>query len=128
MYLPIKTLHVAAVVVSGSLFALRGYWMARNSPRLRQRWVRIVPHVNDTVLLASATALCVIVGQYPFVQDWLTMKVLLLVVYIGLGMVAMRFGATLGLRVTAWLAAMLVFAAMILVALTRQANPLTVLL
>jgi len=124
MYLLVKHLHMATVIVSGSLFLLRGLWMTADSPRFRQHWLRIVPHVNDTVLLASAIALCVMIGQYPFVQGWLTVKVLLLVLYIGLGMVAMRFGRTRRVRLVAWLAAMLVFAGIVLIALTKHANPL----
>ncbi|MEA3411254.1 MAG: SirB2 family protein [Pseudomonadota bacterium] len=124
MYQAIKFLHVATVIVSGSLFLLRGLWMTVESPRFLRRWVRIVPHVNDTVLLVSAIALCLLIDQYPFVQGWLTAKVLLLVLYIGLGMVAMRFGNTRKVRLTAWLAALLVFTCIVLIALTKHANPL----
>lgn len=122
MYLAVKHLHVATVVVSGSLFLLRGLWMTADSPRLRQSWVRVVPHINDTVLLASAIALCVMIGQYPFVQGWLTAKVLLLVFYIGLGMFALHFGRTRRVRVTAWLAALLVFIGIVLIALSGHAT------
>ena len=74
LYLALKHLHVLCAVVSGSGFFLRGLWMLSDSSRLNQRWVRIVPHVVDTLLLGSAIALAVIGAQYPLAQDWLTAK------------------------------------------------------
>ena len=52
-YAAIKAVHIGAAALSISLFVLRGAWMLHAPERLRQRWVRIVPHVIDTVLLAS---------------------------------------------------------------------------
>lgn len=118
-----RTIHVTTVVISISLFVLRGLWMIAGSALLRRRWVRVVPHVNDTLLLASAIALAVITYQYPLRHDWLTAKVIGLFVYIGLGMVALRRGRTKGTRITAWVLAMLVFAYIVTVALTRNPWP-----
>ena len=53
-YAAIKLVHVGAAALSIAGFALRGAWMLRSPQRLSERWVRIVPHVIDTVLLASA--------------------------------------------------------------------------
>lgn len=89
-YLALKHLHVTAAIVSIALFALRGGWMVFDSPRLGARWVRIVPHAIDTLLLLSALALVAVSGQWPFAVTWLTVKLLLLVLYIGLGMLALR--------------------------------------
>ena len=52
-YLFIKNLHIASVVLSGCLFLLRGIWMLRESTMLQQRWVKIIPHIVDTLLLTS---------------------------------------------------------------------------
>ena len=119
MYPALKHLHLTAVALSFSLFMLRGLWMLADSPRLQQRWVRIVPHVMDTVLLASAIGLTLTLHQYPFVQSWLTAKLLGLVVYIILGSIALRYGPNKPLRATAWLAALLVFGYIVSVALTH---------
>src|SRR3954469_25391588 len=81
-YLAIKHLHITCVALSGSSFLLRGVWMLRESIMLQQRWVKVLPHVIDTLLLASALVLVFQSGQYPFVQPWLTAKVLALIVYI----------------------------------------------
>jgi len=119
-YLALKQIHVACVALSFAGFFVRGVWMIRESPLLRQRWVRVAPHVVDTVLLASAIALAVLLGQYPFVHGWLTAKVAGLALYIALGMVALRFGATRRVRIGAWLLAQVIFAYVVAVAITRN--------
>jgi uncharacterized membrane protein SirB2 len=118
----IKTIHVATALISITGFTIRGIWMLRDSPLLLQKWVRIVPHINDTVLLLSAIILAVQINQAPLVQGWLTAKVLGLLVYIGLGMVALRFGKTKPVKALAFLSAIVVFVYIVLVALTK--NPL----
>ena len=97
------------VVISGLLFLVRGAWMMMDSGRLQKKWVRVLPHVNDTLLLLTAIVLCVLTQQYPVAQSWLTVKVVALVIYIGLGVVALRTGKTKTVRTLAWLAALLVF-------------------
>ncbi|MFZ2296235.1 MAG: SirB2 family protein [Polaromonas sp.] len=120
-YLAIKHLHVTCAVLSGSFFLLRGIWMLGDSPMLQRRWVKVVPHVVDTLLLASALVLVFWSGQYPFVQTWLTAKVLALIAYIVLGTIALKRGKTKGVRTFAFFAALATFAYIVAVALTRQA-------
>ena len=121
-YLALKHLHITFAVLSGGFFLLRGLWMLLDSPLLQRRWVRIVPHVVDTVLLASALGLVFWSGQYPFVQSWLTAKVLALLAYIVLGTIALKRGKTKGVRTFALLAALATFAYIVAVALTRQSS------
>jgi uncharacterized membrane protein SirB2 len=121
-YLWLKLVHVSCVVLSGSLFALRGWWMLQAPARLQQRWVRVLPHGIDTLLLASAISLAVWSGQYPLAQTWLTAKVLALLAYIGLGSVALKHGRTRVVRATALVAALLVLAYIVSVALRKQAG------
>lgn len=122
-YNALKQLHVICVALSYAGFFVRGIGMMRESPFLARRWVRILPHVNDTVLLASAIALVVMSRQFPFTEGWVTAKVLALVVYIALGMVALGRGGTRPARIAAWIAAQAVFAYIVAVALTRQVLP-----
>jgi uncharacterized membrane protein SirB2 len=82
--------------------------------------VRIVPHVNDTVLLAAGVWLAVALRQAPGTSPWLTAKLAALVVYIVLGTLALRPGRPKGVRVAAWLAALAVFGYMVAVATTRS--------
>jgi uncharacterized membrane protein SirB2 len=121
-YALIKHLHLATIVVTLALFLLRGVWMLMDSPRLQARWTRIVPHINDTLLLASGIALAVLMQQYPLVHGWLTAKLFALIAYIALGTLALRRGKTKAQRVTAWIAALLVFGYMLAVA--RAHDPL----
>jgi uncharacterized membrane protein SirB2 len=122
-YFLIKHTHMTAAFVSFALFFTRGLWMLRGSPLLTRGWVRVLPHVNDTLLLASAVLLTLILAQYPGTHGWLTAKLTALLVYIGVGMVALRHGRTLRVRFAAWLAALLVFLYIVSVALTRSAQP-----
>ena len=122
-YIAIKFVHVGCVAISYALFVVRGVWMMRGSALLQGRWVRIVPHVVDTILLASAVALAVMSQQYPLANGWLTAKVAGLLVYIGLGTVALKRGKTRRVRIAAWLAAQAVFLYIVAVALTRMPLP-----
>jgi uncharacterized membrane protein SirB2 len=120
-YSTLKNIHVFTVAASYALFVLRGIWMIRGSARLQARWVKIVPHVVDTVLLASAIALTILLHEYPFAAGWLTAKVVALVVYIALGMIALKRGRSKRTRIAAWVAAQAVFLYIVCVALTRNA-------
>ena len=117
-------MHVSTVGISFSLFLLRGVWMLRDNARLNQRWVRVLPHVVDTLLLASAITLAVMSAQYPFQAPWLTAKVLALLLYIGLGMMALRRGRTRTIRTASGFAALVVFGYIVAVAFSRDPWPL----
>ncbi|AFJ99304.1 SirB family protein [Cronobacter sakazakii] len=90
-YFAVKHLHILTVVISISLFILRYWWQYRSSPMSSKRWVRIVPHVNDTVLLGSGVALVLITHFYPFTPQgaWLTEKLFGVIIYIVLGFIAL---------------------------------------
>jgi len=120
MYWPLKSIHLLSLTLSISLFVIRGVWMAVRPEHLARRWVRIVPHVIDTVLLSSAIGLMLVLRQYPFVNDWLTAKLLALITYIVLGSIALKYGATLRIRLIAFAAALVVFAYIVGVALNHH--------
>ena len=118
----VKDIHIACVVLTFSLFFIRGLWMLVDSDLLQRKWTRRVPPVVDTVLLASAIVLAITIRQYPFVDAWLTAKVVALFFYIGLGMLALTYGKTKQIRIGSWVAAQLCFIYIVAVALTK--NPL----
>lgn len=93
--------------------------MLADSPQLRRRWVGIVPHVIDSMLLASAIGLALILHQHPFGHGWLTAKVLGLTVYIILGGIALKRGPTKPIRAAAWIAALATFGYIASVAVTH---------
>jgi len=120
MYILVKYVHVVSVVLSVTGFFLRGLLIIRASPLMNARWIKVLPHFNDTILLAAAVSLAVMSGQYPFVVGWVTAKVLGVIVYIILGSLALRAGSTQRMRIVCWLAALAVFGWIGSVALTRQ--------
>ena len=122
-YSLLKQLHLGTIALTLTLFILRGVWMMVESPRLQARWVRIVPHINDSLLLASGISLAVLTRQYPLVHGWLSAKLFALILYIVLGTIALKRGPTHGKRIAAWIAALLVFAYMVAVAVTRDPLP-----
>jgi len=106
----IKWLHVAAVSASGTLFFVRGLAAHLGASWTMATPLRYLSYTIDTVLLAAALALMSIVRQYPGVHDWLTVKVLLVVVYVVLGTFALKRSATRRNRFAFWIAALLVYA------------------
>lgn len=119
----LKALHIGSVLLSYSLFFLRGIWVLRASPAMQQRWVKIAPHIVDTLLLASAIALAIQLGISPFTAPWLAAKIFALLLYIVLGSIALKRGKTQRVRLLAWLAAQAVFCLIVLIALTHNPMP-----
>ncbi len=122
--LALKVIHVSSVAASYSLFFMRGIWLLRGSPVMRQRWVKIAPHTVDSVLLASAIALAWQLNYSPLNSPWLAAKIVALLLYIGLGILAFRFGNTRKMRFVAWLCAQAVFFYIVAVAITHDPLPL----
>jgi uncharacterized membrane protein SirB2 len=94
--------------------------MITDSGLLKKKWVKILAPVIDTVLLFSAIVQTIKISQYPFTHDWLTAKVLAMVIYIVLGMVALSYGRTKKIRITAWFGAVFCFGYIVSVAITRN--------
>ena len=102
-YPQIKWVHVAAVLASGSLFLVRGIAVHAGARWPMTAPLRYLSYTIDTVLLTAALMLVTILHQYPFVHGWLTVKILLLVIYVGLGTYALKRGRTRTIRVGCWL-------------------------
>lgn len=119
-YLTIKHLHMTTAILSGVLFVSRFLLLSAGAQVMRQRWTRILPHVIDTLLLATALTMVFWSAQYPFVQHWLTAKVLALFAYIGFGMVALRLGRSWQVRSSAFVFALLCYGYILKVAFTRS--------
>lgn len=123
-YLAFKHLHLTCVGLSAALFFVRGLLMLWRPDALRASWARITPHVVDTVLLVAAIGMLVVGRINPLDAPWLLAKIGALLVYIGLGTVALKRGRTRGVRLGAWLAALAVLLYIVSVALTKQVWPL----
>lgn len=125
-YAQIKWVHVAAVLSSGSLFLLRGLLLQLGQQGLAMNAaVRYLSYSIDTVLLTAALMLLSILPHAVFANGWLTVKLLLLPLYVVLGSFALKRGRTAKVRLGSYLLAMLVFGFMLMVAHSHQ--PLGVL-
>ena len=116
----IKLIHMSTAFISISLFMLRGFWVFKESPMITKKWVKIFPHVNDTVLLTTAIFLTMGIHQYPFINDWLTAKLLALIIYIGFGMFALKRAKEKKNKILFFILALLTFSYIVGVALTRN--------
>jgi uncharacterized membrane protein SirB2 len=113
-YLQIKWVHVAAVLASGGLFALRGLLLHLGAGGLAMAWpLRLLSYGIDTVLLTAALMLFTILPHAMFANGWLALKLLLLPVYVVLGSFALKRGRSARVRASCWLAALAVYATML---------------
>jgi uncharacterized membrane protein SirB2 len=108
-YSDIRSVHITAALVSGGLFFLRGVLLLAGVLWARAAPLRYLAYTIDTVLLTAALMLATILQQYPFVHAWLTVKMLLVIVYIAAGLVVFREGLTRGAFLTCWLGGLAVY-------------------
>ena len=105
-YLAIKHLHMTAAALSIVFFATRAYWSVTGSNKLQLRFVKIAPHVIDTVLLVAGITLAAMIGAN---QPWILAKIVGILLYIGVGTVAIKRGKTPKTRGIAALIAIAIF-------------------
>ncbi len=122
-YATLLKIHLATVALSLALFVLRGVWRMLDSPMLGKQWVKIVPHLNDTLLLAAAIGMLVVAGLNPLEHGWLMAKIIGLIVYIALGTLAIKRGETPRTRILAFVGALAVFGYIAMVAVSKQVVP-----
>jgi uncharacterized membrane protein SirB2 len=118
-----KLIHLLCVALSILFFAGRGVVMFYDASFTGRRWVRRVAESIDTVLLFSGIALAWLTEQLPWEDAWLGAKLILLLLYILLGMVAFHWGRSQMVKMAAWIAAMGTYAGMVSVALARNPWP-----
>lgn len=116
-YLLVKHLHLTAVALSGLFFVVRGFWLLQSAPQLQAKWVKISPHIIDTVLLLSGIALLVLGQQFP---AWVHVKMTLLIVYIALGVMAFKKAKTSQQKSAFLTAGVLVYMFIITIAITKS--------
>ena len=120
----IKSLHALFALVSIAGFIYRSLLKFRNSEALQQKWLKITPHVIDTLLLVSAIYLVVAGHYYPEWFNWVTAKIIGLLLYIMFGLFTLRFSKTRNGLIISFVLALLTFAYIVGVAMTKQPWPL----
>lgn len=123
MYLEIKLLHVTCVILTLTLFSIRVIWKFFFPHLLQQRWVKILPHTIDTILFISGIALVILLEQYPFVHDWITIKFFTVLTYIISGALVLKYAKTFTGRLIALFISIVSFIYIILLAFYHQPNP-----
>ncbi len=122
-YAQIKWVHIATVLVSGGLFLLRGLLIQMGRPQLAMAAaVRYLSYSIDAVLLTAALMLLTILRGAMFANGWLTVKMVLLVVYIALGTFALKRAQSARARLVCYLLALVAFGFMLSVA--RSHHPM----
>lgn len=122
-YGQIKAVHVAAVLLSGAFFLMRGLLVQAGRPRVAMSaYARYASYTVDTVLLTAALMLVTILPGGMFANQWLTFKLALLVAYVVLGSLALKRARTPLARALFYVAALVVYAAMLGIA--RAHHPL----
>ncbi len=122
-YAQIKWVHVATVIVSGTLFMLRGSLVLAGKERIAMLApLRFLSYGIDTVLLSAALMLLTILPHAMFANGWLAVKLALVVVYVVLGSLALKLGRTARTRTISFVAALAVY--FIIIAIARTHDPM----
>ena len=109
-YPQIKQFHIGIALLSGFIFAIRGAFVLGGARWPRAAAVRWTSYTIDTTLLTAALMLVTILPGALFANGWLAVKIVLLVVYIVLGILALRPNRGRGARIALYVAALLVYA------------------
>ena len=117
----LEAFHIALAYLTVAGFVVRGIWALTDSPLRREKWVRIAPHVVDTLLLTLGVVMAVRLAVSPF-SGWLAAKLVGLLVYIGFGVLTMR-ASTRPLQLSGFVGALLAAAYIFAVAFSRSAWP-----
>ncbi|MCO6441115.1 MAG: SirB2 family protein [Nitrococcus mobilis] len=120
-YIVAKSLHITLVTATFLSFTARGVWMLYDSPLLSRRWVRVLPHAIDAVVLVSGLYLAVAFYEFPLTyHPWIIAKLIGLLAYVVLGTIALKRGRTKRVRVAAFVGSLLLFGCIVFVAITKM--------
>ena len=120
-YFAVKLVHQSAVALSLTGFFVRGGASLSGARWVNSRLAKTLPHIIDSMLLLSALVLAWMLRLTPMNSPWLLAKIVGLIVYVGLGVVALRPGHSAAVRATAWIAALATAGWIVSVAITKSA-------
>lgn len=119
-YVPVKSVHIIAVLASGGLFAIRGLLLLNGRAWAMSAPLRYLSYGIDTLLLAAALMLVAMLPGAVFGNGWLAVKLFLLAVYVVLGSFALKRARRPEVRWMCYIAALAVYGFMLSVARTHQ--------
>lgn len=119
-YLTVKLVHQVAVALSLTGFFVRGAASLGGARWVGGRAAKTLPHIVDSVLLLSAVMLAWMLRLGPADAPWLLAKIVGLLAYVLLGVVALRPGRPPAVRAAFWLAALVTAGWIVSVAMTKN--------
>ncbi|MBT5229798.1 MAG: SirB2 family protein [Methylococcales bacterium] len=122
-YTALKHFHLATVAITIGLFSFRAILHFLNHPLRQKTLLKILPHVNDTLLLISGISLIVSTELYPTEHTWVLAKLIAVLVYIGLGVIFFKRCQSLPSKLVGIAASFACLAYIALVAITKSAIP-----
>ncbi|OUR61969.1 SirB family protein [Colwellia sp. 39_35_sub15_T18] len=115
-----KHLHLTLAAISVGLFTLRFFWTLANSSKLQAKWVKITPHIVDTLLLGIGIVMAVQYSINPLEQLWLGEKILAVLAYIFTGYYTLKLARNKGMQIIGYLGAMGWVMLIVRLAMTRE--------
>lgn len=122
-YTLLKITHVSCVVVSGFLFTYRFVQLNRHPDKPLATPLKVLPHINDTVLLIAAIGMLILIGASPLQRPWLIAKIVALLGYISLGALCLRAMPGSRRQTSMFVVAITVFGYIVWVATSKQVLP-----
>jgi len=120
LYPLLKMLHVGFALISITALALRFWWNWRKPEVIPGLWLKIGPHINNALLIISAFALAFLLALSPHSQPWLMNKLIFLVLYVVLAILAVKPTFSLKVRAGAFISAFVIFMAMAHIAVSKM--------
>lgn|SRR5690554_442834 len=120
-YMPLKHIHMTCALISIIFFSVRAIWAFNGSALLQKKWVKITPHIVDTILLFSAICLAIAWVQNGALPAWISAKLIGLVAYIFFGVMTLKKAKNAQQRFAYFALALLTFAYIVGVAFTKNA-------
>ncbi len=115
-----KHLHMTLAFISIALLTLRFAWTLLNSAQLEKKWVKIAPHIIDTLLLLLGIGLAVKLSINPFEQLWFAEKLLAIFAYIFTGYFTLKLAKTKLMQVIGYLGTLGWFMLIVKLVMTKQ--------
>jgi uncharacterized membrane protein SirB2 len=118
----VKEFHVALAFITVAGFVARAALAMADNQLRNTKFVRIAPHVIDTLLLVFGITLAVQLSLSPVSNGWLMAKIVGLLAYIGFGVLTMRARST-PLRLLGFVGAIASVGYIFAVAYSKQVVP-----
>ncbi|MEW6996512.1 SirB2 family protein [Colwelliaceae bacterium BS250] len=116
----LKNLHMSLAAISVALFCLRFALLMTNANLLKNRWLKVLPHIIDTALFLIGVVMMVKLAVYPGQVDWISEKLIAVVAYIFTGYYTLKLARNNMMRIFGFLGALGWVILVVRIAITKQ--------